>query len=142
MTSETDKQTGASAPAVAARPADSIDMADLVSLVLSLTAPDRDVDVIVDAMLGGKAAARAVDAARVRASFWLRDGMPKYTGGNEALAVLAHRRGYVLDSRSEGGSWTVEAADLVTGEKVAVRHALQGAAGIAGIAALAARASA
>ncbi|MDW9479076.1 hypothetical protein GOB57_10410 [Sinorhizobium meliloti] len=113
-----------------------IDLADLVSLLLSSSVPDRDTDLIVDAMLGGKKPQKVIDEARVRAGFWLREQVPAYTAGNEALATLAHRRGLRIESHFDGSLWHVETRGVFSGAKVVVKHALQGVAGIAGIAAL------
>lgn len=113
-----------------------IDLADLVALLLALTKPDRDLDLIVDTMLGGDRPLAEVDAAKVRAGFWLRDQVPKYTEGAEALSALAHRRGYRIETYFDGHIWHVETRSITTGEKVAVKHPLRGVAGIAGIAAM------
>jgi hypothetical protein len=113
-----------------------IDLADLVSLLLSSTAPDRDTDLLVDAMLGGKNPQKVIDEARVRAGFWLREQVPAYTAGNEAIATLAHRRGLRVETHFDGDVWHVETRSVSTGAKVVVKHALQGVAGIAGIASL------
>jgi hypothetical protein len=117
-----------------ARP--TIDIADLVSILLALNAPDRDTDLLVEAMLGGKAPLKVVDEARVRAGFWLRDQVPAFTKGKEALATLAHRRGLRVETHFDGIQWHVETRSVATGDKVVVKHALQGVAGIVGIAAL------
>jgi hypothetical protein len=122
------------AAALSGRP--TIDIADLVSLLLASKTPDRDNDLLVDAMLGGKTPLKVIDEARVRASFWLRDQVPAFTAGNEALATLAHRRGYRAETHFDGTLWHVETRSLGTGAKVVVKHVLQGVAGIAGIAAL------
>ncbi|MBY3151290.1 hypothetical protein HFO56_02675 [Rhizobium laguerreae] len=122
------------AAALGGRP--TIDLADLVSLLLASKAPDRDNDLLVEAMLGGKAPLKVVDEARVRAGFWLRDQVPTFTAGNEALATLAHRRGFRVESHFDGSLWHVETRSLATGAKIVVKHELQGVAGIAGIAAL------
>lgn len=113
-----------------------MDLADLVSLLLSSTSPDRDVDLIVDTMLGGKTPVYVIDTAKVRVGFWLRDQVPAFTAGNEALLTLAHRRGYRVETHFDGNIWHVETRSLSTGEKVIVKHALKGIAGVAGIAAL------
>lgn len=122
------------AAALGGRP--TIDIADLVSLLLASKTPDRDNDLLVDAMLGGKTPQKVIDEARVRASFWLRDQVPSFTAGNEALATLAHRRGYRVETHFDGTLWHVETRSLATGAKIVVKHVLQGVAGIAGIAAL------
>lgn len=113
-----------------------IDLADLVSLLLASTSPDRNTDLLVDAMLGGKKPQKVVDEARVRAGFWLREQVPTYTAGNEALATLAHRRGLRVETHFDGNTWHVETRSVSSGAKVVVKHALQGVAGIAGIALL------
>jgi hypothetical protein len=123
-------------------PRPTIDLADLVSILLSLTAPDRDVDLLVEAMLGGKAPQKVIDEARVRAGFWLRDQVPAFTAGNEALSTLAHRRGLRVETHFDGSQWHVETRSIATGAKIVVKHALQGVAGVAGVAALVTKESA
>nr|WP_250807603.1 hypothetical protein [Neorhizobium tomejilense] len=113
-----------------------IDLADLVSLLLASAGPDRDLDLIVETMLGGPAPLKRVDVAKVRAGFWLRDQVPKFTEGKEALATLAHRRGYRVETHFDGSAWHVETRSLASGDKIVVKHALQGVAGVAGIAAM------
>ena len=113
-----------------------MDLADLVSLLLATSEPDRDLDLLIDTMLGGKATATTIDAGKVRAGFWLREQVPTFTEGNEALATLAHRRGYRVETYFDGALWHVETKSLNTGEKVVVKHALKGVAGVAGIAAM------
>jgi len=137
---ETATETGAmTAPAAPPRGHSSLDLADLVSLLLSSERPDRDNDLLVHVMLGGPEPLQRADRARIRASFWLRDGTPAYTGGREALSALAHRRGYRLEYRKDGDQWHVEARDPASGDRIGVKHALPGIAGIVGIASLVAR---
>lgn len=116
-----------------------IDLADLVSMLLELESPDRDTDLLVDAMLGGKAALATVDVARVRAGFWLREQVPPYTAGNEALSTLAHRHGLLVETYFDGRVWHVETRNARTGRRIVVKHMLQGVAGIAGIVAIIAK---
>jgi hypothetical protein len=113
-----------------------IDIADLVAMLLASNVPDRDSDLLVEIMLGGKTPLKVIDEARVRAGFWLREQVPTFTAGNEALALLAHRRGLKTETYSDGALWHVETRSLATGARVVVKHVLQGVAGIAGIAAL------
>ena len=138
-----DVQTAATAviPASDLGPASAhrLDLADLVSLLLAATGPDRDLDLLTDVMLGGKTAHRSVDAARVRGQFWLRDQVQAYTAGREALQTLAHVRGFRITSSDEGEIWAVESRDLSNGAKVTIRHPHQGMAGIIGVALLVAR---
>lgn len=114
----------------------SFDLADLVALLLAEKAPSRDLDLLVNDMLGGKLPILVTNEARIRAAFWLRDQVPPYTAGNEALATLAHQRGLKVETYFDGKLWHVETRSLTTGDKVLVKHSVQGIAGITGIAAL------
>jgi hypothetical protein len=116
-----------------------VDLADLVFMLLGATEPNRDLDLLVHVMLGGGATLSSVDAARVKAGFWLRDQVPAYTGGGPALAALAHRRGFRIESLPEDGGWTARVGRAGTVETASARHALEGIAGTVAVAWLAAK---
>ncbi len=121
------------------RGSETIDLADLVSLLLAAEAPDRDLDLLVQTMLGSDRPVLEVDSAKVRTGFWLREQVPAFTEGREALSALAHTRGYRVETHFDGALWHVETRNLKTGSRTVVKHSLRGVAGVVGIAALVAK---
>jgi hypothetical protein len=111
-----------------------IDLADLVSTLLALESPDRDIDIVVDAMLGQKEALLSIDHGRVRTKFWLRSQVPTYTAGGEALRELAHARGCRIRTCEIDGIWTATAHDAVRNSRTEASARFEGVAGIVAIA--------
>ena len=120
------------------RPAQAaMDLADLVSLVVSLGAPSREVDEVVEAMLGGDETSLTVSASSVISSRWLSAETPAYTAGGHALSVLAHRRGYRVSAAAGGTGYRAEAWVPGTAKRSCASARTEGGAGIAAIASLA-----
>lgn len=80
-----------------------VGFSDVVRSLLCLTAPDRGLDVIVHAMLGGGSFRPIVSAGDMRSSMWLFDQIPHYTADVSAVCVLAYRHGFqiTIDSLPE-----------------------------------------
>lgn len=114
----------------------SIDLADLVSLLVSMDAPSRIADEIVETMLGGEKVSPAINSAAVIAGRWLSEETPAYTAGGQALSVLARRRGYRISTSRDGNGFRAEAWSLSGGAKASASARLEGAAGIAAIVSL------
>jgi len=116
-----------------------VDLADLVQSLISLEVPSREIDHVVEAMLGGSDAHPEIGVAPVVASRWLADETPTYTAGGPAASVLARRRGYRLTVEGSGASWSAEARNLRTGTTCRAMARIEGAAAVAAIAGLAAK---
>lgn len=115
-----------------------VDLADLVQSLVSLKAPSRELDHVVEAMLGGDAVKARIGTASVLDARWLAGETPAYTAGGPASSVLARRRGYRLSVTEETGALIAEARDLRTGALARATATLEGAAAAAAIASLAA----
>lgn len=84
---------------------DWVDLADLTSLIASLTGPDRSVDVVVDAMLGGPKVLGRLTKENIQNLRWLADESPSYTAGGAPLRVLLQRRGYRASTTQVGSAF-------------------------------------
>lgn len=115
-----------------------MDLADLVSLVVCLDAPSRQVDEVVEVMLGGDKAALEINAAAVISARWLSEEIPTYSAGGRALSVLAHRRRFrIATVEVEGRGWKAEAwKPGPAGISSTAFAPTEGGAGIAAIASL------
>ncbi len=117
-----------------------IDIADLIGLLVSLEAPSRDVDNIVEIMVAGEKVLPSASLGAVVSSRWLSGETPRYTAGGQALSVLARRRGCRISCVPSGNGYSSEAWNLRTGVRTSASARLEGAAGIAAIIRLAAMA--
>ena len=118
-----------------------MDIADLVCTLLSLESPDREVDILIEVLLCRKDYQAEIKVSDVRGRLWLRSQVPHYTEGTVAIAGLAHKRGYLLEYLQNGNEWIVETRDLVSEDKICIRHKLKGVAAVVGIASLISRKS-
>lgn len=135
-------QTQARIPAAErhAQPAaGAMDLADLVSVLVSLRSPSRAVDEVVEVMLGGSSVVPVVSRSAVISARWLSGETPAYTAGGGALSVLARRRGYRVHVSREDGRFRAEAWNLATGGSAIAAAATEGGAGIAAICSLASK---
>jgi hypothetical protein len=94
---------------------DWVDLADLTSLIASLTGPDRAVDLVVDAMLGGAKVLERLTKEDIRNLRWLADESPSYTAGGAPLRVLLQRRGYRSSTTQTGGAFHTVLTNSSTG---------------------------
>lgn len=124
-----------------ASPRLTVDLADLVQSLVSLEAPSREIDHVVEAMLGGGKACHEIGTVPVVAARWLADETPAYTAGGAAVSVLARRRGYRLSTEGAGQAAIAEARNLRTGACCRATARIEGAAAVAAIAGLAAKES-
>lgn len=121
------------APKGAAAP---IDLADLVSLLVSMQEPSRVVDCVVEAMLGGERAHQTVTPATVITGRWLAQQAPEYTAGGQALSVLARRRGMKVRCVPDGRGFRAESYEPQSGRSASAVARTEGCAGVAAIARL------
>lgn len=84
-------------------PSPSIGLADLVGTLISLPIPSREVDEVVEAMLGGDEPRASLRPSDLRSGRWLSAETPAYTAGGGALAVLARRRGLKVRTWTAAG---------------------------------------
>jgi hypothetical protein len=102
---------------------DWVDLADLTSLIASMGGPDRAVDLVVDAMLGGVKVLERLTKEDIRNLRWLADESPAYTDGGAPLRVLLQRRGYRSSTTQIGGSFhTVLTSSSTGASKAASGH--------------------
>jgi len=102
----------------------SIDLADLVTRLVHIREPDRELDNIVHAMLGGREPISTTDEAALRRSKWLEEETPRYTAGGSAILILAHHLGMTvrLVSENAGRAYRVEAISKEGVRKEAVAY--------------------
>jgi hypothetical protein len=89
--------------------------------------------------LGGKAPVLNVKPSTVRAGFWLKNQVPAFTSEKEAINILAHRRGYCVETHQASEIWFAETRNLATGASIIVKHTNPCVAAIVGIATLTSR---
>jgi len=116
-----------------------MDLADLVSVLVSLRAPSRQVDNVVEAMLGGPSVLSVISPAAVISSRWLSAETPAYTAGGNALSVLARRRGYRIHLSRDGERHVAEVRNLATGMQATASAITEGGAGVAAVCCLASK---
>lgn len=98
-----------------AQASDWVDLADLTSLVASLTGPDRTVDLVLDAMLGGTIVLERLTREDIRNMRWLASESPAYTAGGGPLRVLLQRRGYRAATIQSGSAYQTTVTSSSTG---------------------------
>lgn len=118
---------------------ESLDLADLVSILLFLETPCPNTDVLIESLLGQRELRDKITIPDVKGLFWLKDQIPPYTQGTSCINTIAHKRGYRLESVLSSGEWITETRDLVSGDKIAIKHKLKGPSAIIGIATLSSR---
>lgn len=116
-----------------------LDLGDLVLSLVSLKAPSRSLDHVVEAMLGGDSVRPSIGTAAVTDARWLSAQTPAYTQGGSAVSVLARRRGYRLSVERWGSGTMAEARNIRTGEAAKAIALTEGGAAAAAVASLAAR---
>ncbi|MTH97574.1 hypothetical protein [Roseibium sp. RKSG952] len=86
-----------------------VGFSDVVRSLLCLTGPDRGLDVVVHAMLGGGKFKPVVGPEDLRHHMWLFDQIPRYTADASAVSVLAYRHGFqvTLDALPDGSHQAV-----------------------------------
>lgn len=95
---------------------DFVDLADLASLITSLHGPDRAVDLVVDAMLGGVKVLERLTKEDIRNLRWLAEESPTYTSGGAPLRVLLQRRGYRAELAPAGVGYQAVLTSAATGQ--------------------------
>lgn len=116
-----------------------IDLAHLVATLLSLRAPSRSVDRIIEAMLPGSTILQSITALQLKFSNWISDdSIPPYTAGGRAIWVLAHRLGLRVECEAAEGGYQAKATDPVSGISFDAYGKTSGAAACAAMAAVAA----
>jgi len=120
-----------STDATAPRP---IDMADLVSALVSMREPSRDLDRIVHAMVAGDAPRMSASASAVRLGSWLASEVPPYTEGGRAVSVLAHRLGVTVRTERVRHGWRATVHDPADGSSRSASSHTEGGAACAALA--------
>jgi len=121
---------------------DSIDMADLVSALVSLRQPSRDLDRIVHSMVAGAAPRLSASPTDVRLGTWLASEIPPYTEGGRAVNVLAHRLGVSVHTQRMAHGWRATVVDPSDGSLRSASSPSEGGAACAALASHAALRSA
>lgn len=112
------------------------DLADLVSSLIILKAPNRAVDQIVEAMLAGNNPRNEITQISVVGNKWLYSVTPYYTRDIKSVEVLAARRGVRFFIKKIGAVFSVTATMPKTGKTVTSAAPLEAPAVIAAIAGL------
>ena len=120
---------------------ESFDLADLVSVLFFNEEPCSNIDVLIEFLLGQRELRDKITIPDVKGLFWLKDQIPPYTKGTSCINAIAHIRGYLLESVQTKDGWITETRDLVSGDKIAIKHKLKGPSAIIGIATLSSRKS-
>ena len=111
-----------------------IDIADLVSALVSLREPSRELDCIIHAMVAGDSPRLSASASEVRLGTWLASEVPPYTEGGQAVNVLAHRmRVGIRTWRTEHG-WRATVHDPMDGSRRSASSITEGGAACAALA--------
>lgn len=111
-----------------------IGFSDLVRQLLCLGGPDRKLDMLVHAMLGGSEFKPVIGKSDLRNQMWLADEIPAYTSDPLSVSVLAFKHGLqVTLDRDASGLSLVCVSDVELGVKKAVKTPTPTGAGLAAI---------
>jgi hypothetical protein len=113
-----------------------IDLGDLVSALVSLRQPSRDLDGLIHSMLAGRSPRTSATLGDLRRSSWLAETTPEYTAGGPEVHVLATRLGSTLDIEEIAGGYRAFARSPSTGRMGNAAAPTEGAAACAALAAL------
>lgn len=111
-----------------------IGFSDVVRQLLCLDCPDRRLDMLVHAMLGGSGFKPVIGKTDLRNQMWLADEIPAYTSDPSSVSVLAFKHGLQVKlDRDASGLFLVIVSDVDLGIEKSVRTPAPTGAGLAAI---------
>lgn len=97
-----------------------IDLADVVSQLMSTGADNRKLELIIDCMLGGDKIRSSITPFDVKAMQWMSSEVPYYLSCSRSVLLLAHRRQTKISSHRILSGYEATAVDIPSNNSVVV----------------------